>query len=181
MFSITFSSVTEEIFALTALRNAVAPAALSPAIISRDQLPALRVIIRSSFSRLVAYFMPYIHRAYIREADTNPAHPYDPSQALDMRIDFGIYTQGLDNESLMVVKRYLEHLLALMTLSRIYAGIYPGYTPEARTAAGTPILSPAASQAANTYAAEASSLLDVIRNYLLTSQPLPATLLPAYY
>ena len=56
MINISFKSVTDEIFALTALHSRMLDPIGSPVteILCRDQLPALRVMVKAAFSQIVA-------------------------------------------------------------------------------------------------------------------------------
>lgn len=126
---LNFSNIADELFALTALRARNNPAAELPAILSRDQLPALRVLVRTVFSKLVARLLPYIADASTDEANPGALRPYNPREQLLLKIDFGEYTAGLPSGSLLILCRQLEHLLAVMTLAEIHSEI-GAYTEE---------------------------------------------------
>ncbi len=121
MISLNFRSVTDEIFALTALRAAVIGSGPDnfPPVLSRDNLPALRVAVRAAFAILVTHLTPYVEDSSIDDGSV-AASPYDPRQEMTLMIDFGDHTASMTNGSMMVLKRYLEHLLALTVLEKAY-------------------------------------------------------------
>lgn len=124
MISLNIKSITDEIFALTALRAAIgAPTDTFPPVLTRDHLPALRVVVRSVFASLVTRLHEYITDSSVEEANIVAERPYDDRQPVTLGIDFGANASTLSAGSLMVLKRYLEHLLALMTLEKVYLPI----------------------------------------------------------
>lgn len=163
MISLNITSITDEIFALTALRNAVVGGSeetvATPAILTRDNLPALRVLVRSAFAAIVGQLLSYICESSLDDGNPVADAPYNPDQPVNLCLDFGIYTDSLSAGALMVLKRYLEHLIALTVLQRIYL--------------------PLDSAIAATHASEAASLITAIRN-LLDIPASPLTLSPAY-
>lgn len=121
MITLSITSVTDEIFALTALRTVVCPdQAAPPGILTRDQLPALRIMVRQAFATMVTRLLPYITDSSV-DPDNPPAQrPYNTNQPVEMAIDFGTNTTHLTAGSMLVLRRYLEHILALDILERVY-------------------------------------------------------------
>lgn len=108
VINISFKSVTDEIFALTALHSRMLDPIGSPVteILCRDQLPALRVMVKAAFSQIAGHLLPYIDRCDVDD---------EPSMALD----FGSYASGLTAGSLMALRHYLEHLCALTVMATV--------------------------------------------------------------
>lgn len=124
MISLNIKSVTDEIFALTALRAAVSGQTDTlPQVLTRDHLPALRIVVRSVFASLVTSLHQYIPDSSVEETNTVAQRPYDDREPVTLGIDLGANASNLTAGSLMVLKRYLEHLLALMTLEKVYLSI----------------------------------------------------------
>lgn len=162
MISLDITSVTNEIFALTALRKIADPDESTPEPLCRDQLPALRVLIRSAFARVAVSLAPYLDSSACDPADTPAAKPYDPREQLQLEFDFGDREKTLTSGSLLTLKRYLEHLLALHVLSDVYA----------------PLESPSAASAR---AAESATLLTRIHTLLILPSPIPLLIHPSRY
>lgn len=108
MINISFKSVTDEIFALTALHSRMLDPIGLPVteILCRDQLPALRVMVKAAFSQIAGRLLPYIDRC---DVDDEPS----------MDLDFGRYAEGLSAGSLMALRHYLEHLCALTVMATV--------------------------------------------------------------
>lgn len=125
MINISFKSVTDEIFALTALHSRMLDPIGSPVteILCRDQLPALRVMVKAAFSQIAGRLLPYIDRCDVDDgtADDAPGGTvrYDPSAGPSMDLDFGRYAEGLSAGSLMALRHYLEHLCALTVMATV--------------------------------------------------------------
>lgn len=123
MINLSFSNISDEIFALSALRARQFPEVEIPRILSRDQLPALRIVIRAAFSQMVSRLIAYVSDASTDEANPPSSLPYSTKESLTLMIDFGSYTDPLSSGSLLILRRQLEHMLAVMTLSAIFEGI----------------------------------------------------------
>lgn len=108
VINISFKSVTDEIFALTALHSRMLDPIGSPVteILCRDQLPALRVMVKAAFSQIAGRLLPYIDRC---DVDDEPS----------MDLDFGRFAEGLSAGSLMALRHYLEHLCALTVMATV--------------------------------------------------------------
>lgn len=159
MISLNIKTITDEIFALTALRGAVTGSNDLPPLLTRDHLPALRVVIRSAFATMATRLHPYIADSSVEDGNPLAEKPYDDHHEVTLDLDFGQHTSLLSGGETMVLKRYLEHLLALNVLQKIYLPI------DESTAAQ--------------HASEAAALIPVITD-LLTS-PLSTTLLTPCY
>lgn len=122
MINLNIKNIIDELFALTALRARQFPGAEIPHILSRDQLPALRILVRSAFSQMVARLISFVADAATDEDNPDPQQPFNPKESVTLMIDFGSYTASLSSGSLLVLRRQLEHLLALLTLSAVYDG-----------------------------------------------------------
>lgn len=159
MISLNIKTITDEIFALTALRGAVTGSNDLPPLLTRDHLPALRVVIRSAFATMATRLHPYIADSSVEDGNPLAEQPYDDHHEVTLDLDFGQHTSLLSGGETMVLKRHLEHLLALNVLQKIYLPI------DESTAAQ--------------HASEAAALIPVITD-LLTS-PLSTTLLTPCY
>lgn len=120
MLNLNFTSVAEEIFALTALRKVINPGLNVPELISRDRLPALRILVRGAFSRLVTELIPYLSDSEIDPGEPLAERPYNPKEPLTMNLDFGMAETFMSAGTLLTLKRYLEHLLALYVIAEVY-------------------------------------------------------------
>lgn len=131
MITLNITSITDEIFALTALRQAVAdiPAynadgggktSAIPAVLTRDNLPALRILVRPAFARIIARLIPYVADTTLEDGNPAASQPYDENAPVELSVDFGQYASNLSGGAMMVLKRYLEHLTALTVLENVY-------------------------------------------------------------
>lgn len=161
MIALDITSVTNEIFALTALRKIVNPAESTPEVLCRDQLPALRVLVRSAFAEVAVSLSPYLDGAACDPADPVAEHPYGDKVPLTLEFDFGGREQKLTAGTLLTLKRYLEHLLALHVLDNVFGPLETAADRSAR-------------------ASEADTLLSLIRGILLPA-PEPLQIQPAWY
>lgn len=121
MISLNLKSITDEIFALTALRAAVTAAdpELLPPLLSRDNLPALRVAVSAAFSTLVSRLAVYVADATFDDSTAGQS-PFSSQQEMTLNIDFGLYAYQLNAGQTMALKRNLEHILALLVLEKAY-------------------------------------------------------------
>lgn len=159
MISLNITSITDEIFALTALRAAIYRSQDIPPVLTRDNLPALRVMVRSAFVATIAQLMPYVVDSKIDDANPTPERPYNASEAVTLQVDFGDNIESLPTNSLLLIKRHLEHLIALTTLAAVYGPINPAIAASQTTEA----------------AALVSSLLS-----LLDTAPFPSPVQPCF-
>lgn len=161
MISLDIKSVTDEVFALTALRAAVTGGSPDtfPPLLTRDNLPSLRVLVRGAFATLVTRLMPFVASASTDSGNPSAARPYDDREPVTLEIDFGERTASLAAGTLLVLKRYLEHLLALSVLEKAYLPLDAAIASE--------------------HASEASTLLSAVTT-LLTSSPPPSRIAPCY-
>lgn len=120
MIKLNITNITDELFALTALRSRITETTELPLILSRDRLPALRILVRSAFSKLTATLLPYITDVATDATNIAAEQPYSTAEPLPLEIDFGEYTASLPAGSLLILRRQLEHLLAMMTLAAIF-------------------------------------------------------------
>ena len=106
-------AVTDEILALSALRCATS--AKSHRLITRDQLPGLRIIMRMVFAELMVELTGLVDTCNIDTEDPDPTLPYDDTTPLTLEV-------GLKNSDsfspgmALTVKRQLEHMVAAGTL-----------------------------------------------------------------
>lgn len=121
MISLNFKSITDEIFALTALRAAVTASEpeLLPPLLSRDNLPALRVAVAAAFSTLVARLSLYVADATLNDS-VDEQLPYNSRSDMTLNIDFGEFFQSPNSGLILTIKRNLEHILALLVLEKAY-------------------------------------------------------------
>lgn len=121
MISLDIKSVTDEIFALTALRAAVTGGdGETPPVLTRDNLPSLRVLVRAAFATLAASLGPLVADASVEDGNPAAPGPYDDRQPVTLDIDLGLRAASLTGGTRLVLKRYLEHLLALSVLEKAY-------------------------------------------------------------
>lgn len=160
MISLNIKSVTDEIFALTALRSVVGTASdQPPQVLTRDHLPALRVMVRSAFATLVIRLHPYVGDSSVEEDNPVAERPFDDRQPVTLAINLAHHVSDLPAGQLLVLKRYLEHLLALLTLEQVYL-------PLDRAIAAD-------------HAAQAAPLLAAVTS-MLARQDFPGEILAAY-
>ncbi|MDE6282872.1 MAG: hypothetical protein K2L97_02655 [Muribaculaceae bacterium] len=159
MITLNIKSVTDEIFALTALRAAILPeqAVDTPGVLSRDNLPALRILVRSAFTTIVTRLGRHVTDFLIEDANPAAPQPYDEHSPVTLGIDFGPDTANLDSAARMLIKRYLEHLLALTVLREVYL--------------------PIDTAIAATHTSQSTAILNTLLTLLDTS---PSTIIPTY-
>lgn len=157
MITLNIKSITDEIFALTALRSAICSGDTPPESLCRDNLPALRVLVRSAFARLTHRLLPYISTTTLADGNPEADRPYDPAAEVTLTIGLSDRAARLSSGATMILKRYLEHLTALMVLRQIYL--------------------PLDAEIAGSHAEEITDLLDKVRAFLSASTPL---IVPAY-
>lgn len=120
-------SIFDEIFALSALLALNEPQVERPALLSRDQIPGLKHLMRMAFANLVMQFAETIKGC--RFADTTPADEadYDPTYPIRMQIDLltGFETEDENSGKVLVIKSTMEHIVALNTLSFVFDRINP--------------------------------------------------------
>lgn len=120
MLQLNITSITDEILAMTALRKAVAPGEETPEILTRDRLPGLRVLVRGAFARLCVSLSPILADAATDERELRAERPYNSSEPVRLEIGLGAREASMTAGKLLTLKRYLEHLLALMVLREVY-------------------------------------------------------------
>lgn len=175
MITLSIQSITDEIFALTALRRAVAVPAEElantsaqqtaaptgiPAALSRDNMPALRIMAATAFCSVVARLMPYVADCSSDATIIRSERPFSDAEPMTLGIDFGRWTASMSGGAIMVLKRYLEHLIALLVLHRVYL--------------------PYDKAQAEVHVDAAWSVLSVIRD-MLASPEAPSLISPCYY
>ena len=86
---LNIQTITDEMMALTALRSVTAPggAASSP-LLTRDQLPALRVVARMVFADILLTLGGAVEKSSIDGEDGGEALPYDESQPMALEVTF---------------------------------------------------------------------------------------------
>ncbi len=131
MISLDIKSVTDEIFALTALRAAVTEGnGETPPVLTRDNLPSLRVLVRAAFATLAASLGPLVADASVEDGNPPAPRPYDDHQPVTLDIDLGLRAASLSGGTRLVLKRYLEHLLALSVLEKAYLPVDAATPPR---------------------------------------------------
>lgn len=168
MISLNITTITDEIFALTALQRTVSGGDEAPAALSRDNLPALRVMVRAAFVSLAAQLSPYVVDTHIDEGNPAAERPYNLSESVALNIDFGDFVADLSTNELLLLRRQLEHILALLTLARLY-----GEGVAAKSTASAEI------GAMRSVATEAAALIESLRSRL-EAEPFPAVIRPCY-
>lgn len=118
---LNIQTITDEMMALTALRSVTPPggAASSP-LLTRDQLPALRVVTRMVFADILLSLGGAVEESRIDGKDGDEALPYDESQP--MTLELTLRTSGAPAAGLpLLVKRQLEHAVAAGVLGWVAA------------------------------------------------------------
>lgn len=115
-------TIFDEIFALSALMAISNPEVKRPALLCRDQIPALRHLLRMAFANMVMQFSESVKSC--RFDDTPPdTRPYDPDCDLTMEADLDCDIS--DRGKALAVKSQMEHILALTTLSFVFDCVNP--------------------------------------------------------
>ena len=114
MLTLDFKTITDEILALTALRKATAANPEEGMLVTRDQLPGLRVLARMVFAEILLRLGP----ADIDDSDLPADHPYSTSEAPAMRLTLA-GADRLSSGALITVRRHLEHAVATGILAWI--------------------------------------------------------------
>lgn len=116
---LNIQTITDEMMALTALRSVTAPggAASSP-LLTRDQLPALRVVARMVFADILLTLGGAVEKSSIDGEDGGEALPYDESQPMALEVTFRTAAEPAAGMPLLV-KRQLEHAVATGVLGRV--------------------------------------------------------------
>lgn len=109
---LNIQTITDEMMALTALRSVTAPggAASSP-LLTRDQLPALRVVARMVFADILLTLGGAVEKSCIDGVNGGEALPYDESQPMALEVTFRTAAEPAAGMPLLV-KRQLEHAVA---------------------------------------------------------------------
>ena len=104
--------VADEILALSALHHMTSGG--DKPLLTRDSLPALRVMMRMVFAGVGVRLGSRIGSFETDESDTDPTLPFDSASGVTMALTL--------NEGPLMIKRQLEHLVAAGVMERIAAG-----------------------------------------------------------
>ena len=118
MLTLDFKTITDEILALTALRKATAANPEEGMLVTRDQLPGLRVLARMVFAEILLRLGPAVETSDIDDSDLPADHPYSTSEAPAMRLTLA-GADRLSSGALITVRRQLEHAVATGILAWI--------------------------------------------------------------
>ena len=118
MLTLDFKTITDEILALTALRKATAANPEEGMLVTRDQLPGLRVLARMVFAEILLRLGPAVETSDIDDSDLPADHPYSASEAPAMRLTLA-GADRLSSGTLITVRRHLEHAVATGILAWI--------------------------------------------------------------
>lgn len=118
MLTLDFKTITDEILALTALRKATAANPDEGMLVTRDQLPGLRVLARMVFAEILLRLGPAVETSDIDDSDIPADHPYSASEAPAMRLTLA-GADRLSSGALITVRRHLEHAVATGILAWI--------------------------------------------------------------
>lgn len=118
MLTLDFKTITDEILALTALRKATAANPEEGMLVTRDQLPGLRVLARMVFAEILLRLGPAVETSDIDDSDLPADHPYSTSEAPAMRLTLA-GADRLSSGALITVRRHLEHAVATGILAWI--------------------------------------------------------------
>lgn len=109
---LNIQTITDEMMALTALRSLSAPGDRPSApLLTRDQLPALRVVARMVFADILLTLGGAVEKSCIDGEDGGEALPYDESQPMTLEVTFRTSGSPVSGAPLLV-KRQLEHAVA---------------------------------------------------------------------
>lgn len=111
LIALDFKTITDEIMALTALRKVTAADPEAGMLVTRDQLPGLRVLARMVFAEAVIALGAAVESSSIDDTDTEADHPFNTAEAPRLEITLR-GTDNLNNGMLLTVKRHLEHAVA---------------------------------------------------------------------
>lgn len=120
-------SITDEIMALTALRSATASHGEGEPplpLLTPDQLPGLRVIMRMVFAEIVMALADLITECDLDSSDPQPDEPYSDEAPLRLALEFGCEAR-LGGKMLIALRRKLEHCVAAGTLGWIASDTDP--------------------------------------------------------
>lgn len=118
MLTLDFKTITDAILALTALRKATAANPDEGMLVTRDQLPGLRVLARMVFAEILLRLGPAVETSDIDDSDIPADHPYSASEAPAMRLTLA-GADRLSSGALITVRRHLEHAVATGILAWI--------------------------------------------------------------
>jgi hypothetical protein len=105
-------AITDEIMALSALRNRVEP---SNEVITLDNLPGMMVLMRMVFAEVMIDLSPFVDSCNLDDADPTTAQLYDAHRSITLTVTL----KGSDRISSglsLSIKRQLEHIVATGTL-----------------------------------------------------------------
>ena len=111
--------VADEILALSALHHMTSGG--DKPLLTRDSLPALRVMMRMGLAGGGGRLGSRIGRFETDESDTDPALPYDAASGVVMALTLNegaVVPEGMP----LMIKRQFEHLVAAGVMERIAAG-----------------------------------------------------------
>lgn len=118
VISLSFKAITDEMMALTALRNVASSNPGSGMLLCADQLDGLRVMVRMVFAETVLALGGCVESSRIDDADTFPSSPFStdnpPTLELTLRSGFD-FPAG----TLLTIKRHMEHIVAAGVLAWI--------------------------------------------------------------
>ncbi len=120
-------SITDEIMALTAMRAATVPRGEGEPplpLLSADQLPGLRVIMRMVFTEIVMSLADLLADCDLDSSDPAPAEPYSDKAPLRLGAEFACESR-LSGKMLIALRRKLEHCVAAATLGWVTADSDP--------------------------------------------------------
>lgn len=111
--------VADEILALSALHHMTSGG--DKPLLTRDSLPALRVMMRMVFAGVGVRLGSRIGSFETDESDTDPTLPFDSASGVNMALTLNEGAEPAAGVPLMI-KRQLEHLVAAGVMERIAAG-----------------------------------------------------------
>lgn len=132
--SLKARSIFDEIFALSALLAISNPEVKKPALLCRDQVPALRHLLRMAFANMVMQFSEKVKSCRFDDAVPDD-RPYNPDCDIAMEVDLDCDNDRLDAGKALAVKSQMEHVMALSTLSFVFDCVNPELARAYRTQA----------------------------------------------
>ena len=116
-------AITDEMMALTALRNITRDNATIPdtPLLTRDHLPGLRVVMRMVFAELMLGLGDIVETCDIDDEDQQPPLPYSDETPMRLSLTLRTPAAAVTAGHALTLKRQLEHMVAAGTLGWVAA------------------------------------------------------------
>lgn len=104
--------------ALTALRKVTSANQEVGMLVTRDQLPGMRVLARLVFAEIILALADVVVDCNIDEGDISAPHPYSAEDAPTLEVTLRFPTPPAEGK-LMAIRRQLEHAVAVGMLAMV--------------------------------------------------------------